>query len=218
MNDIDLEKIKSFPFQTQISYTALDGSKCLRVITQSQEVCNEREEVEEKANYEMLSFNCMNKGTAMARAGNMSKAQAIMKGFKRGIARNQTNVERSEAVNDFSEKLGSVYAQMGEQLHELSDSEEAVLSKAPKMEMIAESEELELSAAPKKKGGFSSLFSGFGSKSKQPAAQTEVGSMAKSKKMKAPASKFAGKQSDSLATELYQMSNQAQMSNFRKKK
>ena len=47
MNDIDLEKIKSFPFQTQISYTALDGSKCLRVITQSQEVCNERDEVEE---------------------------------------------------------------------------------------------------------------------------------------------------------------------------
>jgi len=41
-----------------------------------------------------------------------------------------------------------------------------VLSKPPKMEMIAESEELEKEAAPKKKGGFGSLFSGFGSKSK----------------------------------------------------
>ena len=86
--------------------------------------------------------------------------------------------------------------------------------------MIAESEELEMEAAPKKKGGFGSLFSGFGSKSKQSAftSKTELDSMPKAKKMKAPASKFAGKQSDSLATELYQMSNQAQMSNFRKKK
>lgn len=33
MEDIDMTKVKSFPFQTQIVYTALDGSKCLRVIT-----------------------------------------------------------------------------------------------------------------------------------------------------------------------------------------
>ena len=33
MEDIDMMQIKSFPFQTQISYTSLDGSKCLRVIT-----------------------------------------------------------------------------------------------------------------------------------------------------------------------------------------
>ena len=47
MKDLDISTIKSFPFQTQISYTALDGSKCLRVITQAQDVCHEREEVEQ---------------------------------------------------------------------------------------------------------------------------------------------------------------------------
>ena len=46
MEDIDMTKVANFPFQTQISYTALDGSKCLRVITQQKEVCNEREVVE----------------------------------------------------------------------------------------------------------------------------------------------------------------------------
>ena len=46
MKDLDISTIKSFPFQTQISYTALDGSKCLRVITQAQDVCHERDEVE----------------------------------------------------------------------------------------------------------------------------------------------------------------------------
>ena len=46
MDDIDLEKITSFPFQTQITYKALDGSKCIRVITETKAVSNEREEVE----------------------------------------------------------------------------------------------------------------------------------------------------------------------------
>lgn len=102
----------------------------------------------------------------MARAGNMHKAQAIMKGFKRGIAKNKTNVERSEAVMDFNDNLGSVYEQMGQQLHELSDSEEQVLSKQPqKMEQIEEAEEeLAMMEAPQKKTrGLGGLFS-FGAK------------------------------------------------------
>lgn len=34
MEDFDLEKIKELPFQTQIHYKALDGSRCIRVITE----------------------------------------------------------------------------------------------------------------------------------------------------------------------------------------
>lgn len=34
MEDIDLTTMNSFPFQTQITYKALDGSKCVRVITE----------------------------------------------------------------------------------------------------------------------------------------------------------------------------------------
>ena len=33
MQDLNMAEITHFPFQTQIKYTALDGSKCLRVIT-----------------------------------------------------------------------------------------------------------------------------------------------------------------------------------------
>jgi hypothetical protein len=50
MEDIDMTKITHFPFQAQIEYTALDGSKCLRVITKQLEVTGEREEVEANAN------------------------------------------------------------------------------------------------------------------------------------------------------------------------
>lgn len=34
MDDLDLTKIERFPFQTQITYKALDGSLCIRVITE----------------------------------------------------------------------------------------------------------------------------------------------------------------------------------------
>lgn len=33
MDDLDLTQIKSFPFQAQITYSALDGSKCVRIIS-----------------------------------------------------------------------------------------------------------------------------------------------------------------------------------------
>ena len=33
LKDLDLMTLKSLPFQAQISYTALDGSRCVRVIT-----------------------------------------------------------------------------------------------------------------------------------------------------------------------------------------
>lgn len=46
MEDIDLTEVKQFPFQAQISFTALDGSKYLRVINKQQVVSNEREELE----------------------------------------------------------------------------------------------------------------------------------------------------------------------------
>jgi hypothetical protein len=36
MDDLDLTKVKSFPFQAQITYQALDGSKCVRIISNQQ--------------------------------------------------------------------------------------------------------------------------------------------------------------------------------------
>ena len=59
MEEIDMTKVKSFPFQTQIVYTAFDGSKCLRVITKKQEMSTERQKLEREADYEMLGYNAI---------------------------------------------------------------------------------------------------------------------------------------------------------------
>lgn len=59
MDDLDLTKIEHFPFQTQITYKALDGSKCIRVITERQKISSEKEKLEREANYEIFGQNCL---------------------------------------------------------------------------------------------------------------------------------------------------------------
>lgn len=63
MEDLNLEEIKYFPFQTMISYTSLDGARLLRVITKKMEVSTDREELERKADFKLISENAMQKGS-----------------------------------------------------------------------------------------------------------------------------------------------------------
>lgn len=51
MEDIDLSKLKEFPFQAQITYKALDGNKCIRVISMRQQISNDRDELEQNADF-----------------------------------------------------------------------------------------------------------------------------------------------------------------------
>ena len=50
----------------------------------------------------------------MARAGNLHKAQAIMKGFKRGMQKNITNNEQAVAYKGLNSAIGEVYSKMGD--------------------------------------------------------------------------------------------------------
>jgi hypothetical protein len=63
MMDIDMSTITHFPFQTQIKYTTLDGSKCLRVITKQMETSGEREELNNNVNSDLMQKNVVMKGT-----------------------------------------------------------------------------------------------------------------------------------------------------------
>ena len=59
MTDLDITQIQAFHFQAQISYTALDGSKQVRVITNKVEVSNEKDELKKNADYEILGMNAV---------------------------------------------------------------------------------------------------------------------------------------------------------------
>lgn len=96
MDDIDLTKIEKFPFQTQITYKALDGSLCIRVITEEQKVSNEKEKLEKNANYNIIGTHAIQQGAKLARGGNHRFAQAYAKNW----GRKMRNHAREEADDE----------------------------------------------------------------------------------------------------------------------
>jgi len=96
MEDIDMTQITSFPFQAQISYTTLEGNKCVRVITQTQEISNDRQELEKGANYEILGMNAIQQSSKMARAGKFKEAQVYAKAANRRMRNNIANEDQMQ--------------------------------------------------------------------------------------------------------------------------
>jgi len=78
------------------------------------EVCYEREVVQKEADFEMLSYNCMQKATANARDGDLKKAQAIMKGFKRGMKKSSMNSDQADVYSKIEAQIGSIYQKMSD--------------------------------------------------------------------------------------------------------
>merc|ERR1712226_586658 len=114
-------------------------------------------------------------------------------------AKNVTNEEQAEVFKGLNQQLGSVYEKMEAQNYDHSDGEEQVLSSMQPQPMMQMNDMMsqELGA---------------------PQMRSEPPARSMAKKSKAPASKFAGKQSDSLAFDIFKMSNAAQSSNYRQKK
>eukprot|EP01022_Parablepharisma_sp_SALTPOND_P019152 TRINITY_DN3238_c0_g1_i1.p1 TRINITY_DN3238_c0_g1~~TRINITY_DN3238_c0_g1_i1.p1 ORF type:complete len:731 (+),score=92.14 TRINITY_DN3238_c0_g1_i1:5000-7192(+) len=76
MGDLDFSKVTHLPFQTQISYTTLDGMKCVRLITKTQLITFEKEEAKKAANYTVLAVNAVQQSAKLADVGEHRAAQA----------------------------------------------------------------------------------------------------------------------------------------------
>jgi hypothetical protein len=76
MTDIDFSKVTQIPFQTQINYLSLNGMKCVRLITKTQDITFEKDEAKKEANYRVLSVNAVQQTAKLAKAGNFRGAQA----------------------------------------------------------------------------------------------------------------------------------------------
>ena len=79
MVDIDITKMTHFPFQAQIHYTALDGSKQVRVITQRMEISTDKQALKKDADFEILGMNAVMQVNRFARQGDYKMAQVVSK-------------------------------------------------------------------------------------------------------------------------------------------
>jgi Mg-chelatase subunit ChlD len=85
MKDLDLESLKFIPFQTIIEYTKLDGMKCIRTITQVQQVTDDEDKVKENVKVDVLAVNAAQQVSRFAQKGNFREAQAYGMNQKRYI-------------------------------------------------------------------------------------------------------------------------------------
>lgn len=159
MDDIDLTSLKNFSFQTQITYKALDGSKCIRVITEKQDISSEREDLEKNANFEVLGHNAIMQSANMARMGNHRGAQAYAKNWNRKMKINAESEEQQMQRDEFIENFKGLYDCIGEQ----NNKEQMLVPLGGVQEKWDESEEsdAEMEAEEEKKPESSGFFSGI---------------------------------------------------------
>lgn len=62
-------KLPAVPFQAQIRYTRLDGYKCIRIITKTAKVSNDREEVEKNLDVAVVALNGVQQAAKIALNG-----------------------------------------------------------------------------------------------------------------------------------------------------
>lgn len=56
----------------------------------------ERAQLERNADYDMLGYNAMNKGSTLARGGDIRQGQAMIKNFKRKMQQNIQSPEQAD--------------------------------------------------------------------------------------------------------------------------
>ncbi len=105
MADIDFTKVSKLPFQTQIAYTTLDGMRCMRLITKTQNVTFEREQAKKAANYSVLSVNAVQQSAKMASDGRLRDAQANAQHWRRLMKGSDKYADYAESVKPLYEAL-----------------------------------------------------------------------------------------------------------------
>lgn len=99
-------ELTTLPFQLQITYTRLNGMKCVRIMTQSQQVTANRADAEQEADLRVLSSHAAQQTAKMAAEGVYTKSRGNMRvwsNFMSGIA-----TGRSRNVEEQSERLRTI--------------------------------------------------------------------------------------------------------------
>ena len=70
--------IITFLLQVQIRYSRRDGSKWLRVISQSRHVIREREEMEKASNVAIMGLAAVQRSAQLAQAGKIQESREVL--------------------------------------------------------------------------------------------------------------------------------------------
>lgn len=108
IKDIDFSKLSKLPFQAQIHYTALDGSKQVRVITNTLDISTDKEDLKKGADFQILGINAIQQSSKLARVGEFKQAQAVAKAWDNVMNRDtaQLSCNQKQEVQNFRSNIG----------------------------------------------------------------------------------------------------------------
>lgn len=102
-----LPKLQALPFQLQIKFTKLDGSECLRVITNQQPITTSAATAKKEMNVAMFAAHVAQSASKLAEKGDFARSRAISLNAQTMLHRDVMSaggsaMQRAEASNFFS--------------------------------------------------------------------------------------------------------------------
>ena len=97
---VDIDNLKEVVFQSKITYVNMEGNKCMRVITKTQNVSDNKEEVRKQAKYDILSVNAIQQCGKLAKKGEYRAAQSNAMAFKQ-MMKKEINNNNCEAQTNY---------------------------------------------------------------------------------------------------------------------
>lgn len=102
---------KHLPFQVQITFTKLDGSKCIRTITRTQKITSDRQQVENTVKAGLLGTHAWAQSAKLAEQGHYEAAMVNNMQMNAVFARSPVNAKQSaqyaEGTSQFNDRLRS---------------------------------------------------------------------------------------------------------------
>ncbi|CAN0461917.1 unnamed protein product, partial [Ectocarpus sp. 12 AP-2014] len=86
----------ALPFQVQIRYTRLDGTKCLRVLTKTQRVTKSKAAAERSMEMAVVAGHASSASGVLASKGAYQSTRVTMRAWNNLMSRNQTRETRAQ--------------------------------------------------------------------------------------------------------------------------
>ena len=109
MKDVDLNTLRFLPFQAQIEYKNLKGEKCIRSITESQELTFSKEEANLSVDSDIISVNAVQKTAQLAKQGNYKASLANANNWSKLIQ------NKAHSYKNYQSNMAPIYAAIEEQ-------------------------------------------------------------------------------------------------------
>ena len=114
MKDINFDKLNNLTFQCEITYKKKDGGKYVRIISRNLKISDNKEEVENKANYELISTMEIQKSAKLASAGLYREAQAQAHITRKFLNKNIANNNSKESYQMFNSNMNRFNRDLGQ--------------------------------------------------------------------------------------------------------